>query len=369
MNRDIRKKLIEDFFELGGNKNIDRSIALEKRIKKYFSENKSEDRILLNILVLLRISVEERNFNDFKEMCKMAIPIIESLMKISIDKWEFDDVRIAQAVLVWAQSFEESDMLCRKVLSVLNKFIDVKPIYMIKFFIHSNMTSRLLRADYTEIDHEKEADRSKLLNKLFEEHLNHALAICSSRGKELRPYELIILIRKSIFERDNEEVINNLVRLRETEEKELYIIMKDTVKFYSSFSGFNITKKQFDIRTGSNIRHYREQYGMTLYELGEYLDLSHSQVSALERGDRSISAYLLLKIATKFSISTDNIYFGPNKKVIHDDKEKTKIEELAINAVGLGSEGVGDLCDIAKILHRQKRRLEKKPISSIADDF
>lgn len=71
--------------------------------------------------------------------------------------------------------------------------------------------------------------------------------------------------------------------------------------------------KDFNLAVGLRIREIRESLGETREEFSERCDISSSFLTAIERGQKSISSKTLYKICTGANISSDYLIFGKGK--------------------------------------------------------
>ncbi|MCL2611475.1 MAG: helix-turn-helix domain-containing protein [Defluviitaleaceae bacterium] len=371
-NDKVKNELLKSFFKLEGNyTNSDKLEAIENKLKNYLeNEDKSDKQVsdVLRLSQILKMDITDSSL--FEVSCEIASPIIKRLCDTRITEWNFYDIVIAQAVLTWTKTFEDSVALAKVLLAVLKMQENQEKFYKTEFFACLNVLTRLLRADFKELNHYEEEQRAEELRKAFKEFADIALAICLSKGEELRKFEFVILIREAIYHRDNEAIIENLSLLKETGDTDLYKSMKESVIFYGAYASSEITREQFNMLCGTNIRHYREKAGLSIEELAEFLNISTSQMGALERGKKNLYGFVIARIATKLGISTDDLYFGPDKKNIFDSKEELELAQLLIESRGLKGDWLSSLRSIAKNMQKLKRTTKKQPIllSLLEDD-
>jgi len=370
-NNENKDTLLEQFFKLGGDyKNHDKLQSLESKLIDYSKLPKNKnDKEISDVLTLLQIyKIEGATlYNLFETSCELALPIVKRLCNLKIEEWNIHNIKIAQIVLFWTKTFEDAIELSKKVLAAFKMHIDYEIYYKTEVCIHSNVMNRLLRVDFIEINHYEEGDLHEKVKVSFNEHLDFVLAICRSRGVELRKYELMALIRKGLLDRDSQAIVENLSLLRE-EDKELHRAMKDSVISYSTYVGFDMSEEQFDTLCGANIRYYREKIGMPKETLAEAINMSVSHLTNLENGNKFIKLHTAMAIARRFGITIDDLYYGPNKKDGFDTKEEAELALLVAEARGLKN-WLGDLRTIAKDMLKRKREMEKqRPLINIPPD-
>lgn len=69
---------------------------------------------------------------------------------------------------------------------------------------------------------------------------------------------------------------------------------------------FKLSKKEI----GERVRELREERGLTQAELGELLDLTQSNISAIERGDRGVTIHQAVRVARMLRVSVDELLTG-----------------------------------------------------------
>ncbi|MCL2611262.1 MAG: helix-turn-helix domain-containing protein [Defluviitaleaceae bacterium] len=359
-NDKLKHELLEGFFKIGGSyKNTDRIVSFENRLKNYIKDIDKNDKQVLNALTLLSVyKMDDNDYSLFEISCDLVSSIVERLLNKDTYKWDFYDILFSQGAIFWAKTSEIAIKLARKALSAIRSHKEYERYYTIELNISSNVMNRLLRADFIEINHYEEEELHEKVKASFNEHLDFVLAICRSRGDELRKYELMALIRKGLLDRDSQAIVENLSLLRE-EDKELHRAMKDSVISYSTYIGFDMSGEQFDNLCGANIRYYREKLGMSKETLAESINMSVSHLTNFENGNKPMKFHTAMAIARTFGITTDDLYYGPNKKNGFDTKEEAELALLVAEARGLKN-WLGDLRIIAKSMLKRKREVEKQ---------
>ena len=209
MKNDTKTKhqLLDEFFKLGGNyKNFDKIEILENKLNNYLKNIDKNDKQISDALRRLNVyKLETTELSLFKTSCEEIYPTIERLLNLDVPKWDFYDIRFSQSAISWTKTFEIGLNLAKKALSALRGYKEHELYFMIELAISSNIMNRLLRADFIEIDHYEEGDLHEKVKASFGEHFDFVLAICRSKGDELRKYELMALIRKGLLDRDSQE--------------------------------------------------------------------------------------------------------------------------------------------------------------------
>lgn len=71
------------------------------------------------------------------------------------------------------------------------------------------------------------------------------------------------------------------------------------------------------------IKRMREQHGLTQKELAERLDVTEEYIYMIEKGSRSPSTKLAIKMSALFNVTLDEIFFAnqSNKTLCNGQKE------------------------------------------------
>lgn len=354
-----KEKLINDFFNLGGNyKNLKEKNALKEEITKQLGESQDSDLQLLEILRLSKSFSESFEFNDFEEACKISSTTIERLKYKDTKNFDLYDIRIAMYLVSLTDTFEEAIALSIKSLTALKKYVEYELVYMIELWTNINLLLRLLRADYYEINAKEELERSKKLEEVFLERTEIILAICQSRNGELKSHELITLIRLAIFKRDFKLVDKHLKSLKDIGDKELYKVMKLSTIVYSINATTSITQQQFDSIVGSNLKKIKVLFKLTTADIAELLGYVESHITAIERGERSLSFHQAYNIAEKLELTVNDLCYN-DLKIEKNKKENLELEKLKFLSSELDKDEIETLCIIAQRMIKQKRKLQK----------
>ena len=369
-----RIKLIEQFFAIGGSiKNINKTRSLEKKINNHFKNTKDTDERLQDALSLLKVYIEDYDFYDFEEAKRIVSSVIRRL-SYKID-WDLYDIGFAQLVINYAKDFEEAEILANRALHSLEKYIkDGKPFFKAKITIRLNLLSRSLRADFTEVDPTLQLDLSKKIKVAFENNVDAILSICKGKSNDLdfKVYELMALIRAAIFNRDSEAIVVTLDLLRETEEKQIYKMMKAEVVDYSSYSSFTFTQKQLSILCGANIKELRAELGFNSESFASHIGLSKAYFNLIELGERNAPVFMLLKIANALGVTLDELCYGKNRKSAPPDKKELVYEKIRSRAVDLDEDGLEMVYNTMDFIVKYSMKLKKRPYVldlKLEDDF
>lgn len=88
--------------------------------------------------------------------------------------------------------------------------------------------------------------------------------------------------------------------------------IKNYIKYFLFRKGSDAMEisKDFNLAVGLRIREIRESLGETREEFSEKCDISNSFLTAVERGQKSISSKTIYKICRGANISADYLIFG-----------------------------------------------------------
>lgn len=68
-----------------------------------------------------------------------------------------------------------------------------------------------------------------------------------------------------------------------------------------------VDKKSFNYKIGQRLKYYREQSGITQYQMAEYANLSKNYISAIERGVNTTNIQTIVAYSNKLGISVDEL--------------------------------------------------------------
>lgn len=68
-------------------------------------------------------------------------------------------------------------------------------------------------------------------------------------------------------------------------------------------------KLQLDIKIGKNIQNFRLNHFYSIEQFAESIGLSVSHLHLIENGERSITPFVMSRLAREFNISIDNLVF------------------------------------------------------------
>lgn len=89
-----------------------------------------------------------------------------------------------------------------------------------------------------------------------------------------------------------------------------------------------------DNSLGSRIKYLRKKHNFTQREVGDFLDISQSQLAKVESNDRSLKLTKLLKLCDLFNVSEEYLLYGEsdsdkNKIAFRKDNKSIDLETLA----------------------------------------
>ena len=303
---------VDEFALLGGNFSI-RAGFLKQKIEMYIekNENKEVDIQIKDVLRLLKAYENGFIYGHFPiyETREIVQPVIVRLLS---SKLIFEDVRIGQAALFWAEDIEVASLLAEKLLSFLNN-TDRGNIHKIKFAIHTNLLERILVAEIKELNPLADLEKIKDIEVVFRKHLKKALSISKNYLEDFKEYRIYLLIKEAIYNMNFQEVDSLLVKFKQLASCEFYRAVRTSVWLMGFYGGnFLMTEKQFKEMCGKNLRNIREIEKIEPLLFSYSLGITVEELEAIENGEISLDAYLLFKIIHKFDIQLEELLHGPD---------------------------------------------------------
>jgi len=318
-------ELIETFFLLGGNHEKDKLKKLQVKLKSCAPDDENIAQII-DILILFKMYEASYKYNDFDTSQAIVKPILSRLM--NTDSWNLYDIRILVRVIGYPKTYKDAHELAQKALSLLEQYVDHERYHHIKRSIHFNISYRLLRARYFDIELVEDEDIAEL-DKLFNEHIEKALSMC--KEKDLKLEEAALLIRRGVYEKDYDLIDANLETIKQFGERAAHKMMQDEVNDYNAYVGDAISAKQFNVMIGRNIKKLRELRCMTQRELARRVDLAPITLNHIEIGHRSAASHKLFLISHALNVKVDSLYNRDEKNSNFDIE--LEIERQKIHAV------------------------------------
>lgn len=96
-----------------------------------------------------------------------------------------------------------------------------------------------------------------------------------------------------------------------------------------------VDKKGLNYKIGQRLKYYREQSGITQYQMAEYASLSKNYISAIERGINTTNIQTVITYSNKLGVSVDELLdtgFSDsiNPELKHFLKDKSTSEQQHI---------------------------------------
>jgi len=215
--------LLDELFAIGGNYKSDESKAIKLKLQSY-AEIYKDNLQIRDALIVLKIFDIEGKSSDFETCGMLSVPIFERLDQTS--DWEFYDIRILTCIIGYAQTYMQAHSLVSKALDNLDNYLYKKQYKSIKLSILINMTLRLLRERFSQKNNHNIEGR---LAEVFSEYANSIMELCDETDIV---YKAIILVRTGSFYRDFSIANKGFDLLRESDEHELYKLLRDEARDY-----------------------------------------------------------------------------------------------------------------------------------------
>ena len=316
-------KLFIRFSDFLSNNSVVEIKKLHRDIKNFFDKSQKKDGILSYVSLILEIfSVETKNedlediFDYDSKMSKtykIADNIIEKLRELSEKEITFQYLVIFQVILPYVRDLEESEQLCQKALKVLKILVEDESAYInSKFNFHMNMIARILKAEFFEVDHEKNKILAKRVKEIYNYHLKEALELCENTNEIMKEKEEWLRLRVGLMERDSEEVTKYLEYISSSTLSKIFNDrVREEVSYCSFDVAFKLTQKHFNAALGIRIRKLRERTGISVdgfsYKLG-YED--RQMIRNIEKGETNMSVFKLAHIADLFGVTAEELFYG-----------------------------------------------------------
>lgn len=324
----MKHQLLNEVFAIDGNYRPAENKAAESKLLEYIEKN-GDDPQINDALRILEIYAVEGSLNDFEESRKIATPILNRLTRAY--KWNFYDIRILARVIDYVEPYERTHALAKEALRQLEEYSKEERYTIIKLSIHVNIMVRLLRARYFDLEDMDDPEALENLDSVFSMHFDAVIDICENGNFPI--HRAIAIIRKGIFTKDHELMEEGFKVLKKLKEYDLHRMLEDEAKEYERYSGFDISKRRFNVMVGRNVREQRKACGLSIDDVAKMLDMTIAAVGLMERGDRGQTSYNLARLADIFGVSVDVLYNdtgdGPSN-ISADRRKNAKAHKLDV---------------------------------------
>jgi len=314
-----KTELMEEAFRLGGNHNLKACKAMETKLQRYV-EKHPDDLQVRDVLLMVKMYIDEHEFSDPETSRKFAAPIIERLS--GTDKWEFCDIRVLATVVDFADTYSQFQTLVEMALERLEEYSYEEKYSALKRVIHMNSTYRLLKARYFKTTG---PDSPEDLEKEFSKHVNAALTLCDEFKFPIHR-KAVLVVRKGLFYKDDVLIDEGLNLLKEAGEHDLYKMMQGEVREFEFYVDNILDEDQVKIIFGRNLRKLRNYYGMSIKYVAKIMNIYPASVGVIERGKNGTRIHNLFNLSKIFGVPADS-FFSPPEIEEHDGNKESLIEE------------------------------------------
>jgi len=322
----LKYELLNRVLVIAGNHQEKEMDAIENELTNY-RKNDRDDPQINDAFLMLKIAREESKSNDFEECCVIAAPILNRLSRM--EDWDFYDIRILAGVIDYAGTFEQVITLIDEALRRLDDYHAEDCYSKVKLALYMNAMLRMLRAKYFEMDY---LNPSKELENAFAHYVSEATSLSDANGSPVN--KAVTNIRKGVFYRDIKLVDDGFEALKQTGAEEVYRMLQAAIAEFNYFTELTISKRQFNVIVGGNLKKERLAHDMKQEELAKILGVTIPAIGLMERGERSITSRNLGKFAYIFEVSIDTFYQGIGGSNAAG-KHRSKYQKLVALAKGL----------------------------------
>ena len=345
-----KQQMLDEVFSIGGNHKLEECKKTEINLVNYLKKNGNDPQVE-DALSIIRIGIDDYENSNFETNRKLAAPIFERLL--SIEAWDFYDIRILAIVVDYVETYERSCILTDIALNKLEEHAHENKYLHVKLIFHANVMLRLIRALYFETDGLNTRKTYIKLRDIFYAHFTAIKYICE-RGNFPVFYE-VATIRRGIFYREDMFINEGLEALKKLDKPEIYRMLEDEVAEYRSYSKMNINKVQFDAAVGENIKKMRIERGMTQAKVASTAGLAVADISAMEGGKRTITSINLFKLGYVFNISADEFFKGIEIPLSDFEFKEVQIQRMIDIAEKFTEEEMASVMDMMKSIQEARR--------------
>ena len=287
---ETKESLLNDFLSIKSSE-PQKSKKLIERLKKYI-KNKPDD----DLTLILQSSLAHKADNDqrsFNDCCTVAAPIFGQLEKTP--NWGYLELFVLSSVIGQNSDFDKTFEFFQKAIDILSDkaLANDKKHKSIYYMLHFNMTYRMLRARYFEIDHKDNAKVAKL-EKAFMQSYSAVIEMCVSRGL---PHQYVLEVRRGVFENNNESVNDGLAKLEKLDEKHWYKTTDDEILEFLPYMSEELSTGQSNRLIGQRARERRNEIKLFASDIARLMDMDENVLTSIERGATGMSIVRLRTLA------------------------------------------------------------------------
>jgi len=301
VNHDIRKKLMERFRSLTGNRDIKELNSLKKDIEAYLKNYEDDaDQKIENTLYLIKAWINYRLTDDLKSSYALVSPLLENL-KFDNLKSNYNKMLLIGSIVVCKDYKQALEIVLRLGESVSKPSINESIKIAVNIHAYSNFTEILLNTKFfSELSTEEEDE----VDSLFSEYCEKAKNLCVS--EEYLGLCHVTELKEGIFYKDKKLQDRAMKLANEHAEDEILKAVEDDLDKYKVV-GAIINTQAFNKKIGNRIRSERKLRKISTADFAKMIGLSVGALSVLERGERSTTPEKLLHMAQIFGITVHEL--------------------------------------------------------------
>ena len=297
----IKRELLTEFFSLKFNDSTLYREAVEKKLKK-FTKKYGYDQHISDALKVDKMFLMLNSAKYFDEAAEVVAPIVERLLNKDI--WDNLDVTFAHVVVSSTKTYEQSIELVNRIFKYEGILENIKLATLF------NASYRILKAKFTE------NVNFEILAKIFNNYVDQGLQLAEQNNDTFInvAYPKIFLMRKSLFEEENEKAEMHLEGLK-SDDITFFQLRDEFEEIVSYQKTFEVKPSSTEIvqteRFGNNIRKLRKERGLNLEDLAKHVGMTVSHLSKYERGMiKTVSIRLVYLFAETFNVPINALFYG-----------------------------------------------------------
>jgi len=261
------------------------------------------------------------------------------------------DIRILTCALLATDDIERALRFYNKAMQILDEEHSKWERYeRIKLVMPYNLSVSLLKASYLKL-HDKNPNVD--IEKTFSDFTELVLSL--SKKKEFRKFNLVVKMRKQLFENEIEGALKVLRKIGEFKNKDFEVKVQDEIDHYNFLVNKTLGDRIFKVWVSRAILHFRKTRKITQRNLSDMTNMYESTISDIENQRTVISGLNLYVITEAFKVEL--------KEFINVGKSKTeeaysKFNEACAKMYGLTDHELDFMINSADFFH--SKRNEKK---------
>jgi len=288
------------------------------RLEIYLEDN--FDNQLSLILASMQIREEDLTSNCFDKCCDMAVPLFERFERML--ECDILELSILCSTINYNKNYKRSLLLAEKGFEI-SYALEQKgnpDAWKARAMISINLTMRLVRARFVDIDPAKQGADLAEIKKEFKRHLKLGRDVLTEPKHKVM--KLVLNIREALFNRNCDDICDGLFKLKKAKEVVWLKALEDEVMDYLFHFRMLLSTEQINLLVGLRIRRRRQELSLSLDDFSEEMAMERTSIIKVENGTVGLHTPKLFLAADLLGVGITYFYGDPQKKLYETEEDR-----------------------------------------------